>query len=166
GRSNAGKSSALNALCGGRFARAAKAPGRTRMINLFQLRGGNVLADLPGYGYAKVARAEQKMWGEKISLFLREPEVGGVVLVADARRGLMENDFSLLALAAHLPALVLLNKSDKLNRADMRQCAEKTRRALGDFSQIAVLPFSALKKTGTAEARAAVAALLNPRGNN
>ena len=117
------------------------------MINLFQLRGGNLLADLPGYGYAKVPREEQKEWGAKITRFLCGPKIGGVVLVADARRGLMASDFSLLALAEGLPALVLLNKSDKLNRAQIRQCAEKTRQTLAAISpQIAAEPFSALKK--------------------
>lgn len=161
GRSNAGKSSVLNALCGGRFARAAKTPGRTRMINLFQLRGGHLLADLPGYGYAKVSRPEQNVWRDKIPRFLRGPKIGGVVLVADARRGLLENDFALLSLAQNAPALVLLNKSDKLNRAEMRRCADNTRRALDAFSvNIAAQPFSALKKTGAKEARAAIAAFV------
>ncbi|MGI9307533.1 MAG: ribosome biogenesis GTP-binding protein YihA/YsxC [Gammaproteobacteria bacterium] len=161
GRSNAGKSSALNALCGGRFARAAKAPGRTRMINLFALAGGHALADLPGYGYAKVSREERRDWGENIARFLREPCIAGAVLVADARRGVGESDMQFLALADGLPVLLLLNKSDKLGRNELRRRVLETEKMLAEVApHVFAMPFSALKKNGVGEARAAVAKLL------
>ncbi len=158
GRSNAGKSSALNALCGGRFARAAKAPGRTRMINLFELAGGRVFADLPGYGYAAVSRGERRLWGARITRFLRAPQIVGAVLVADCRRGLGERDAALLALADGLPALVLMNKIDKLNRDRARRCVVDAREQLAEYAPSArALPFSALKKDGVCEAREIIA---------
>ena len=162
GRSNAGKSSVLNALCGGRFARIARLPGRTRAVNVFALHGGQLLADLPGYGYAAVAHEEQKKWGPKLTRFLQSPRLGGVVLVVDCRRGLLEKDESLLALVAHAPVLVLMNKADKLKSAALRQCMHAAQARLQELLPAAqVQPFSATKKTGVLAARQTVSRLMN-----
>ena len=160
GRSNAGKSSALNALCGGRFARAAKTPGRTRTINLFELTNGHLLADLPGYGYASVSQDERRPWGARIGQFLRAPQIAGAVLVVDCRRGLDQRDIAFLQMLDAAPALLLLNKTDKLNRSQTRKCLEDTRLILADFPQAQVIAFSALKKTGAQEARKIIAGFL------
>lgn len=154
GRSNAGKSSTLNALCDGRFARVARTPGRTRMINLFELAGGSVLADLPGYGYAAAAKEEQQSWGTKASRFLAARQICGVVLVVDCRRGLLPVDSALLRMVASRPALVLMNKSDKLGREARQRCMKEARRALAEILPHAeALEFSALRKIGVEEAR-------------
>lgn len=161
GRSNAGKSSVLNALCGGRFARTARLPGRTRAINLFALHSGQLLADLPGYGYAAVARDEQRQWGPKLVRFLQSPHLHGVVLVVDCRRGLLEKDEALLALVAHVPTLVLMNKIDKLGRAALRQCLSATQVRLQQLSPSAqVQAFSATQKTGVPEAQKTIGQLM------
>ena len=162
GRSNAGKSSALNALCGGRYARVARTPGRTRAVNLFQLRNGGILADLPGYGYAVVAKAEQKQWGHKLLRFMESPQLRGLVLIVDCRRGLQEKDYQLLQLTKHLPSLVLLSKADKLNRTNLSEAMKTARQNLETAKLTAdILAFSALKKTGIVAARATAADLLS-----
>ena len=155
GRSNAGKSSAINALCGGRFARVSRDPGRTRMINLFQLAGGAVLADLPGYGYAKISRTEQASWAAPMERFLRSPKICGMVIIVDCRRGLGELDLLLLAGFAARPVLVILSKADKINREKSILAQREAEKTMSELSPAAVvLPFSATKKTGLAKARA------------
>ena len=137
------------------------------MINLFQLRGGHLLADLPGYGYAKTPKSTQNLWRKNIARFLQNPKIGCVVLVADARRGLGDNDFALLQLVRHSPALVLLNKADKLNRADIRKQTQNTLAQLGgESAKNAVIPFSATQKTGADETRKNLAKLMNPPANS
>ena len=161
GRSNVGKSSVINTLCNGRFARVAKKPGRTRMINLFKLNSGALLADLPGYGYASVSYTESAQWHEKISIFLCSQSLSLVVVVIDCRRGIGEKDEILLSIIKHVPLLVLLNKSDKLGRSKFRQCMDDTRLRLTDHAApLIVLPFSALKKTGVEDAQQAIEQLL------
>ena len=118
GRSNAGKSSALNALTGQtNLARVAKLPGRTQLINLFSLDEDNRLVDLPGYGYARVPTAMQRQWQHLIEGYLQQRHcLRGLVLVMDIRQPLTEQDQQLLAWAASrgLPAHALLTKADKL----------------------------------------------------
>ena len=153
GRSNAGKSSALNAICGGGFARTARTPGRTRAANIFQLPGGQLLADLPGYGYAAVAKKEREQWQEKLPRFLMSPNIRCAVLAVDCRRGVQPRDVLFLQMVAR-PSLLLLNKSDKLGRTAMRQCMRESESALRDLSCPAtLLEFSSLKKIGAEEAR-------------
>lgn len=163
GRSNSGKSSAINALCGGRYARVAKTPGRTRLINLFRLGGGNpaaTLADLPGYGYAVASKSERRGWEARITRFLRRADIRCLVLVADCRRGIGELDRQLLSLCAptRTPVLLLLNKADKLSRQAQRAAAGEA----GSAVAAPVVLFSALKKTGVAEAREFISGCLPP----
>ncbi len=158
GRSNAGKSSAINALTGRRaLARISKTPGRTQQINFFDIDEGRRLVDLPGYGYAKVPRAMKQRWERLIEGYLqRRRSLRGLVVVVDCRRGLSELDWMLLAWCrdAAIPAHVLLTKADKLSRGAAGAALLQARRALaeafGDNREIAVTAqlFSAPKKDG------------------
>ena len=125
GRSNAGKSSAINAIVGRRqFARTSKTPGRTQLVNFFELMPGRRLVDLPGYGFARVSAATRQHWGRLMTAYFAERQsLSGLVIVVDARRGLTEGDFTMLELAesVELPILVLLSKSDKLKRGQARR---------------------------------------------
>ncbi|MGU9950813.1 MAG: ribosome biogenesis GTP-binding protein YihA/YsxC [Gammaproteobacteria bacterium WSBS_2016_MAG_OTU1] len=161
GRSNVGKSSVLNILCAGKFARTARLPGRTRAINLFELLSGEMLADLPGYGYAVGPREEKKEWGEKLPVFLRERNICGAVLVVDCRRGLQERDITLLDMLT-CSSLVLMNKADKLGKVAMRECLQKARKDLELLAMPpVVLEFSVLKKIGAEDARKIVSGFMD-----
>src|SRR5262249_30534287 len=136
GRSNVGKSSAINALAGRkRLAFASKTPGRTRTINFFDLGAGARLVDLPGYGYAAAPAALRAAWRSLIGgYFESRRRFAGVVLLTDARRPLTDSDRQFLAWVAQAaaPQLVLLAKSDKLTRAERMRVLASTRRALAD----------------------------------
>ncbi len=154
GRSNAGKSSTINALCNGRFARVSRDPGRTRMINLFQLANGAILADLPGYGYAKISRKERKSWAPRLNKFLRAEQIFGMVVIMDCRRGLGELDSLLLSAFNIQSLLIIMSKSDKLNRSQLNLAKRTLEKKLNEMEiNAVVVPFSALKKTGINEAR-------------
>ncbi len=120
GRSNAGKSSALNTITGLKaLARVSKTPGRTQAINLFTLNAKHRLVDLPGYGYAKVPLSMKEKWQANINAYLAEREcLRGLVLIMDVRHPLKDSDKQLLmwAAEAELPVHVLLTKADKLSR--------------------------------------------------
>jgi GTP-binding protein len=118
GRSNVGKSSAINALTGRkRLARTSKTPGRTQTINFYDLGETARLVDLPGYGYARVSRALRAEWGELVGAYLRSRTVlAGVVAVMDARHPLTPLDRQLLDWLGDARTLVLLSKADKLSR--------------------------------------------------
>jgi GTP-binding protein len=123
GRSNAGKSSALNALTGRRaLARASKTPGRTRLINFFQLAPGQRMVDLPGYGYAAGARGERDQWAALIDALITRRSLQGLMLIVDARRGLAAADQQLIDWAqSHQHSVhVLLSKCDQLRRNERR----------------------------------------------
>ena len=134
GRSNAGKSSALNVLTGQRaLARISKAPGRTREINFFQVREDIRLVDLPGYGYAKVSKSMKGQWQRNIARYLETRQsLGGVILLMDVRQALKETDQQVLGWchAAGLLTHVLLTKSDKLKRGPAKAALFQTRKAL------------------------------------
>lgn len=155
GRSNAGKSSTLNALCGRRaLARVSRTPGRTQEINVFQLppEGRWRLIDLPGYGYAKVPPAQRAQWNRLIGQYLRE-RVGlvGLVLIMDIRRPMTELDRNLLQWLEPHPRLlhVVLTKSDKVSRNEAGKQLLATRRQLEEHGLDATLQtFSALKSEG------------------
>ena len=153
GRSNAGKSSALNVLTGQRaLARTSKAPGRTREINFFAVRDGIRLVDLPGYGYAKVSRSMKQQWQRNISTYLEQRQsLGGVIVLMDVRHPLKDVDQQVLGWchAAGLLTHVLLTKSDKLKRGPARSALLQTRKALQPLHPDASLQlFSAHTREG------------------
>ena len=127
GRSNSGKSSAINRVTGARkLARVSKTPGRTQLINFFELAPGRRLVDLPGYGFARVPPAVQQTWRGLIEAYFDgRRSLAGLVITVDARRGLMELDREMLVWTQPLevPTLLLLTKADKLSRnAALKQC--------------------------------------------
>lgn len=162
GRSNAGKSSALNVLLNRRrLARVSKAPGRTQAINFFSLGGARYLVDLPGYGYAAVPRAQRERWDELLSFYLLDrSSLRGLLLICDARRSLGELDHQLLRWFAgtRRPVHVLLTKADKLSAA---QGARTLALASQDLSRsqggVSVQLFSSLTRRGVHAARGVIA---------
>jgi GTP-binding protein len=157
GRSNAGKSSALNVLTGQRqLARASKTPGRTQLLNFFEVEPERRLVDLPGYGYARVPDAVRRHWQALLERYLRErAALRGLLLLMDIRHPLTELDRGMLdcCVARALPAHVLLTKADKLGRGAALGVLERLRRALrADYPQTSAQLFSALTGQGTDEA--------------
>ncbi len=167
GRSNAGKSTAINTLAQQkRLAFASKTPGRTQHINLFELGPKDApdawFADLPGYGYAAVARSAKLRWQKVMADYLEvRRSLSGVVLMVDSRLGLTDLDKQLLEFVAprvgtgEIKLLVLLTKADKLNRkeaqAALQACQDFLAELATDESDVAVTLFSALKKQGVAD---------------
>ena len=153
GRSNAGKSSVLNRLTGSRrTAKVSKTPGRTRLINFFDVAGGGRLVDLPGYGYASAGRREQARWQRSVNEFLSfREQLAGVVLVTDIRHPGSSFDEDLIDWAAEseMPLHVLLNKADKLKSGARRQALARYRQEHTDH--IGVQLFSAANGLGTVE---------------
>jgi GTP-binding protein len=162
GRSNAGKSSALNAITGRRdLARTSKTPGRTQLINFFELAGGQRLADLPGYGYAKVPEEMKRHWRELMSSYVETRQsLVGLLLIMDARRPLTDFDWQMLEWTnAHgLDAHLVLTKADKLNRGEANQTLRSVRARIAP--EITVQLFSAPEKTGVDDARGRVLQML------
>lgn len=153
GRSNAGKSSALNALTDQKnLARTSKTPGRTQLINLFELEPGKRLVDLPGYGYAQVPEEMKRKWQESLSEYLQKrTSLKGLVLLMDIRHPLKDTDRQLLSWASanELPVLVLLTKADKFNTAPRKTIVQQVRRDTQEFGgNIRVEAFSSLKGIG------------------
>lgn len=158
GRSNAGKSSALNTITEiGSLARTSKTPGRTQQINLFVVDETRRLVDLPGYGYAKVPEAVKQQWGQTLSRYLETRAcLRGLILLMDIRHPLKEFDRQLLAWshARGMPVHVLLTKADKLKRGPAMSVLQSVRRELAAGGIAASLQlFSALNRTGVEEAR-------------
>lgn len=165
GRSNAGKSSALNALSGSRgLARISKTPGRTQQLVVFTLDDERRLVDLPGYGYAKVPLSMRAHWGQVIERYLRSRQsLRGLVLIMDVRHPLKEVDRQLLAFCTsfQLPCVCLLTKADKLSRNQVQAALQVVQREIAEQGWPAqVQLFSALKRTGIESARETLAALL------
>ena len=157
GRSNAGKSSALNVITGQKsLARTSKTPGRTRQISFFAVDERRRLVDLPGYGFAKVSRQIKNDWQRHISRYLETRQsLAGVILLMDIRHPMKEFDLQVLGWChvAGLPAHVLLTKSDKLKRGPAQAALLSVRQTLASIHPDASIQlFSALKKTGTEEA--------------
>ena len=156
GRSNAGKSSAINALTGQRrLARTSRTPGRTRLINYFELDERRRLVDLPGYGYAKAPRSMAREWGRLVGKYLESREsLAGVVALMDIRHPLTELDVTLLdwCRAADLPVLAVLTKADKLPRGRRAATLAKARGDLAGYGDGAsATVFSATKPIGRHE---------------
>ena len=166
GRSNAGKSSALNARTHRNgLARVSKTPGRTQQLVFFQVQPDRYLVDLPGYGYAKVPQELQAHWQAFIDQYFRTREaLRGLVVVMDIRHPLKDYDRQMLGYAVQrgLPAHALLTKADKLGRGQQAQALQAVKKELfssfGDT--VGVQTFSAESKQGVEEARAVVAGWL------
>ncbi|HQN64965.1 MAG TPA: ribosome biogenesis GTP-binding protein YihA/YsxC [Methylophilus sp.] len=165
GRSNAGKSSALNTLANhNRLAFVSKQPGRTQLINFFTLGNDRHLVDLPGYGYAKVPEALRAHWQQVLSTYLSERiSLKGLVLVMDSRHPLTPLDRQMLDWfkPTGKPVHVLLTKSDKLSRNEANQTLMKVRKELEtNWGNCTVQLFSSLKKQGVDEAEKVIGAWL------
>ena len=158
GRSNVGKSSAINAITQRRsLARTSKTPGRTQQIVFFELAPSRYLVDLPGYGYAKVPAALKRHWEQVLEHYLRSRDsLRGLVLLMDARRPLTALDRQMLdwCSAAAMPVHVLLTKADKLNRSQSARVSREVERVLAGYGIPASLQlFSATNRTGLDEVR-------------
>ncbi|MDG4868303.1 ribosome biogenesis GTP-binding protein YihA/YsxC [Guyparkeria sp. 1SP6A2] len=168
GRSNAGKSTALNALVGQKaLARTSRTPGRTQMINLFGLGGEKEdaryrLVDLPGYGFAKVPQAVRRAWGESMAQYFAERQsLVGVVVIMDIRHPAKELDQQMLeyALSRGLPVLVLLTKADKISFGQAKQTVARLEREY-PLPNGHWMTFSGTKGTHVKQAREVITAWL------
>lgn len=157
GRSNSGKSTAINAITHrAGLARVSRTPGRTQLINFFELNPERRLVDLPGYGFAKVPERVRLHWLELMQHYFNVREsLVGLILIVDSRRGLGEQDVAMLewVLARGRRAHVLLSKSDKINRSDSTRVLKETTAACADAA-VSVQLFSAHSKLGIETARA------------
>ncbi|WP_051089273.1 ribosome biogenesis GTP-binding protein YihA/YsxC [Oceanimonas smirnovii] len=158
GRSNAGKSSALNTITQHKsLARTSKTPGRTQLINVFELSEGKRLIDLPGYGYAKVPEEMKLKWQEALSEYLQQRDsLKGLVVLMDIRHPLKDIDQQLLQWASdcELPVLALLTKCDKLKSGARKAEVLRVREAVAIFGgSIRVEAFSSLKGLGVDQAK-------------
>lgn len=155
GRSNSGKSTALNCLVGRRkLARTSRTPGRTQLVNFFTLGDGRRLVDLPGYGYAKAPEVERRRWRALVESYFRgRHSLVGLVLTVDIRRGIGELDALMLDWAGSLevPVLLLLTKADKLSRAGQQRQREAV--AGGLDLPVEIVVFSSISRTGVDAAR-------------
>ena len=162
GRSNSGKSSAINVIVNQKnLARISKTPGRTQLINFFEVDKQHRLVDLPGYGYAKTSKKQQKEWGFMIGEYLKYRQtLKGVILIIDIRRGLMELDHAFLDfyLPLNKPLHVLLTKSDKLKKQACKKSFDSVQSIVGSVASVQL--FSSLKKSGSEEAKGKILELL------
>ncbi len=172
GRSNAGKSSAINALTNNhKLARVSKTPGRTQLINYFALSDTQRLVDLPGYGYAKVSRTMKEEWQRHLSEYLRERRcLAGLILLMDIRHPLQEFDTTMLDWAnqSKMPVHILLTKADKLSRGQAGNTLMAVKKAvknagMGDL--VTAQCYSSLKNTGIDELKAKLQSWLAPEEN-
>lgn len=164
GRSNVGKSSALNTLTQQKsLARTSKTPGRTQLINFFSLDEQRRLVDLPGYGYAKVSREIKQRWQKTLGEYLESRQsIKGLVLLMDIRHPLKEFDIMMADWASHycIPMHVLLTKADKLSRNQAASAFATVKKALKGHENISIQLFSSLSKAGLAELELKVASWL------
>jgi GTP-binding protein len=161
GRSNAGKSSAINAILQRHgLARVSRTPGRTRLLNFFEVGPDRRIVDLPGYGFAAAPEAERRTWGPMIAALRARQSLRGLVLIVDSRRGVAPEDENLIAWAREgagrgegepMPVHVLLSKSDKLTRNEGNKVLKEARGVLG--GTVSVQLFSAQDKVGIDEAQ-------------
>ena len=161
GRSNAGKSSALNTLTNQRgLARISKTPGRTQLINVFEIGNNNRLIDLPGYGFAKVPLEMKKKWQKALGEYLEKREsLKGLVVLMDIRHPLKDLDMDLIewAVDSELPILALLTKADKLSQGKRSAEVLKVKKVLAELNgDIRVQAFSSLKRTGVEQANTVI----------
>lgn len=163
GRSNAGKSSAINTLTNHtRLAFVSKTPGRTQHINFFELPNGGFMVDLPGYGYAQVPEAIRTHWVKLLGDYLQtRRQLIGLILIMDARHPLKELDVRMLDFFALTgrPVHILLSKADKLSKNEQMKTLSAVKKALKPFTErqeVGVQLFSSLKKQGIEEVDAVV----------
>ncbi|MDP3540639.1 MAG: ribosome biogenesis GTP-binding protein YihA/YsxC [Azonexus sp.] len=168
GRSNAGKSSAINTLAGRvRLAYVSKTPGRTQHLNYFTLSEGKYFVDLPGYGYAKAPEAIRSQWEGLIGPYLsRRDQLAGLVVIMDIRRPMTDLDLKLIDWfrPTGRPIHILLSKADKLSRQDQTKALRSVKAELstwGDAALYSVQLFSSLKKAGVEEAEGVLAGWLD-----
>jgi len=169
GRSNAGKSSAINTLTNNhKLARVSKTPGRTQLINFFELSSTQRLVDLPGYGYAKVSREQKELWQRYLSEYLRERRcLHGLILLMDIRHPLQEFDTTMLdwATGSNMPVHILLTKADKLSRGQAGSALLDVKKQIKSArlnELVSVQTFSSLKNTGLDDLKAKLQSWLAP----
>jgi GTP-binding protein len=168
GRSNAGKSSAINTLAGRvRLAYVSKTPGRTQHLNYFTLADGKYFVDLPGYGYAKAPEAIRSQWEGLIGPYLsKRNQLAGLVVIMDIRRPMTDLDLRLIDWfrPTGRPIHILLSKADKLSRQEQTKTLRSVKAEVatwGDAEIYSVQLFSSLKKTGVEEAEGVLAGWLD-----
>lgn len=171
GRSNAGKSSAINALTNQKLARTSKTPGRTQLINFFNVGEDQRLVDLPGYGYAKVSREQKDKWQRDLSEYLQKRQcLKGLILLMDIRHPLQEFDTTMLdwAIRGNMPVHILLTKADKLSRMQANNSLFAVQKQLKQArldQLVSIQCFSALKYAGLDELKAKLQSWLAPAPN-
>ena len=174
GRSNSGKSSAINVLTNQRrLAFSSKTPGRTRLINLFGMPDPldpesplGFLVDLPGYGYASIAKREREQWADILGGYLRErPSLAGIVMLVDIRRGVTDLDRRLIKWIApsRRPVLTLLTKADKLPFGQRQRAVFVVKKELAEIGALNVVPFSATNRIGIEDATLAIENWISPK---
>jgi len=165
GRSNVGKSSLLNRLVRRKaFARVSNTPGRTREINFFEVNGTFVLADLPGYGYARISKERRAEWRPLIESYLRRsPRLRGVVLLIDVRRDPSDEDLQMLDFLGEIgtPTIIAVTKIDKLSTKERETRIRELTGAL-ELDEDQVIPFSAHTGVGRDELASAIVSLTSP----
>lgn len=162
GRSNAGKSSAINAILQRNgLARTSKTPGRTKLLNFFELEENQRIVDLPGYGYAQASPVERKQWTALIDALPARESLAGLFLIIDIRRGLKDEDEQLIewATAAGWQVHALLTKADKLNQRERSSALKEAQSALPD--SVSAQIFSAQKGLGVEPAQKRLLEMLN-----
>ena len=167
GRSNAGKSSAINTLTDQpKLARTSKTPGRTQLLNFFQVANGKYLVDLPGFGFARVPEKVKAQWDKQLEAYLqRRQSLRGLILLMDIRHPLKAFDMQIIdwCQEAGMPVHILLTKSDKLKSGARKKSLLETRRSLETYGDlVSIQLFSALKNEGCGELKGVLQAWLNP----
>lgn len=157
GRSNVGKSSLINRLFGRKnLARVSSQPGKTATINFYSLEN-LYFADLPGYGYAKVSKAEKERWNKLIGGYLSDPDrdIALVFQLVDMRHSPTKDDLSMIEylVETELPFVIVLTKSDKLNKSERESRLEALKTELPYYDQLTVVPFSAVTDEGVEQLR-------------
>lgn len=163
GRSNVGKSSLINKLCARKsLARVSSKPGKTATINFFDADTFN-LVDLPGYGYAKVSKAEKLRWAELVEgYFAQQRNIRLVVQIVDMRHKLTADDMNMVDFLYNtgVPFIIVMTKKDKLNQTEQRKSMELISEQLAPYDGVRLYPFSALKGDGTEDITEAIASAL------
>ena len=163
GRSNVGKSSVINRLVNRKnFARVGASPGKTSQINYFRLDGGAYLVDLPGYGYARVSKAERDRWGRLMESYFASGLITLGVMIVDARHKPTADDVTMANwfYDAECPVIVVANKLDKLKKSEIEPNLQRIRETLGLREEDALAPFSAERGDGKEQLRALLLAAL------